>query len=251
VLQRFSDLRSFALGPLEVGKETAVIEGEGNPAGEDPGEVRIIAPVAPPGPSDAEGQRPGYLTPCLQGESDRGPHAKPPQKLEVGAVVVGEFPQLSIRHPLNETGVQRVALVPLDHALRQRRFAGPKPALDIGAAPRCDPHRDPPRLIAFDHVDRADVGELGNEDIADRRERLLQRTGGFGGPRDFAEDLEAMLCGPAADQQNGEPAAKSGQGDCQHGYDDQIHLPPESLGLPPKPLLKRQYLSPLQKSTPS
>ena len=62
-LERVGDLRPRLFGALEVGEEPGVLEGQRDPAGEDAGELDVLAAVAPSRPGDAEGQRSGQLAP--------------------------------------------------------------------------------------------------------------------------------------------------------------------------------------------
>ncbi len=70
-LQRLGDLGPRPLGPLEIGEQAAVVECERDPAGEDPGEVGILAAVPAARPADGERQRPGDLAAGVEGDRDR------------------------------------------------------------------------------------------------------------------------------------------------------------------------------------
>ena len=59
MLEGRGDLRAGLFGALEVGEEAGVVECQRDPAGEDRGEVGVVAAVAPARPGDPEGQRPG------------------------------------------------------------------------------------------------------------------------------------------------------------------------------------------------
>src|ERR671911_135272 len=50
--------------------------------------------------------------------------------------------------------------------------------------------RRPAHLIVLDHVDRADVPELGDDDPDDRLQRLVQGAAELGDPGDLVEHAE-------------------------------------------------------------
>ena len=90
-LQRLGDLRPRLFGALEVGEEAGVVEGQGDAAGEDAGEVG-----RPPAGSAYRTRRrraSALRSACPRarsGDGDRRANAEAAQELEILAVVVGE-----------------------------------------------------------------------------------------------------------------------------------------------------------------
>ena len=176
MLEGFGDLRPRPLRSLQVGEEPAVVEGQGNPAGENPCEARVLLEVAPAGPCDPERQGAHHLAARLQRNGDRGAHADALEEGEVG-VVVGDLPQLRLGDASEEARFQRPLPLAVEHATWHGREAFAQAALDAGPGPGGDAQRRPARRTLLDHVDRAEVGAGRHEDLADRVEGLLERAG--------------------------------------------------------------------------
>ena len=74
-------------------------------------------------------------------------------------------------------------------------MAGGKALLDTGLAAGRDPQPGARHLaVLVDQVDHAEVRELGDEDVADRLDRLLEAAAGVRDARRFAQHPIAAPC---------------------------------------------------------